>query len=58
MLPLAGVFMCIYMGWILPKERVYAMSESYLKGGYFQSWYFVIRFVAPLGILLAMVSLI
>ncbi|TLD83511.1 sodium-dependent transporter [Helicobacter sp. MIT 11-5569] len=58
LLPLAGVFMCLYMGWILPKERVYAMSEGHLKGIYFESWYFVIRFVAPLGILLAMVSLI
>ncbi|MCI5969321.1 sodium-dependent transporter [Helicobacter sp.] len=58
MLPLAGVFMCIYMGWILPKERVYAMSERHLKGIYFEVWYFVIRFVAPIGILVAMVSLI
>lgn len=58
MLPLAGVFMCVYMGWILPKERVYAMSEGHLKGIYFEAWYAVIRYIAPLGILIAMASLI
>lgn len=58
MLPLAGAFMCIYMGWILPKERVYAMSEGYLKGIYFEGWYMVIRYIAPLGILLTMASLV
>ncbi len=58
MLPLAGVFMCIYMGWILKKDKVYAMSGGYLKGIYFQSWYFTIRFIAPIGIIVAMINLI
>lgn len=58
MLPLAGVFMCFFMGWILPKERVYAMLEGNLTGIYFRVWYFVIRFIAPLGILAAMINLI
>lgn len=58
MLPLAGVFMCLYMGWILPKERVYAMLEGNLTGISFRIWYFVIRFIAPLGILAAMINLI
>ncbi len=58
MLPLAGVFMCLYMGWILPKKQVYAMLEGKLGGIFFKSWYFVIRFIAPLGILAAMVNLI
>lgn len=58
MLPLAGVFMCLYMGWLLPKERVYAMLEGKLTGIYFKGWYFVIRFIAPIGILAAMINLI
>ncbi|MDE5592106.1 MAG: sodium-dependent transporter, partial [Helicobacter sp.] len=58
MLPLSGVFMCIYMGWILKKDKVYAMSGGYLKGIYFQGWYFTIRFIAPIGIIAAMISLI
>lgn len=58
MLPLAGVFMCLYMGWILPKEQVYAMLEGKLSGIFFKGWYFAIRFIAPLGILAAMANLI
>ncbi|MDE5602309.1 MAG: sodium-dependent transporter [Helicobacter sp.] len=58
MLPLSGVFMCLYMGWILKKDKVYAMGSGYLKGIYFQSWYFIIRFIAPIGIIAAMISLI
>ncbi|WP_104721335.1 sodium-dependent transporter [Helicobacter mesocricetorum] len=58
MLPLAGVFMCIYMGWVLKKDKVYAMSGGYLKGIYFQTWYFIIRFIAPIGIIVAMINLI
>ena len=50
--------MCLYMGWILPKEQVYAMLEGKLSGIFFKGWYFVIRFIAPLGILAAMANLI
>ena len=56
--PLAGVFMCLYMGWLIPKNSVYAMTEGHLKGFYFECWYFFIRFVAPIGILIVMISLI
>ncbi|MDY3113534.1 MAG: sodium-dependent transporter [Helicobacter sp.] len=58
MLPLAGVFMCIFMGWILPKKQVYKMGEGYLAGFYFNAWYFIIKYIAPVGILIAMISLI
>ncbi|CAM2939307.1 sodium-dependent transporter [Helicobacter burdigaliensis] len=58
MLPLAGVFMCIYMGWILPKEKVYAMFEGHLTSFWFVGWYWTIRVIAPIGILIVMFSLI
>lgn len=56
MLPLAGVFLCAFVGWILPKSQVYAMREGYLHTIAFEIWYFVIRFIAPLGILAAMIQ--
>lgn len=56
MLPLAGVFLCAFVGWILPKLQVYAMCEGYLHTIAFEIWYFVIRFIAPLGILAAMIQ--
>lgn len=56
MLPLAGVFLCAFVGWILPKSQVYAMCEGYLRTIAFEIWYFVIRFIVPLGILAAMIQ--
>lgn len=56
MLPLAGVFLCVFVGWILPKSQVYAMCEGYLRTIAFEIWYFVIRFIVPLGILAAMIQ--
>lgn len=57
MLPLAGVFLCIFVGWILPKSQVYAMCEGNLTGKIFQIWYFIIRYIAPIGIIVSMITL-
>lgn len=57
MLPLAGVFMCLFVGWILPKNKAYAMCEGHLTGKIFHLWYFIIKYIAPLGILAAMITL-
>ncbi|MDD7346635.1 hypothetical protein [Helicobacter sp.] len=38
MLPLAGVFLCVFVGWILPKSQVYAMREGYLRTIAFEIW--------------------
>ena len=57
MLPLAGVFLCVFVGWVLPKSQVYAMCEGHLSGNVFQAWYFIVRFIAPVGIVVAMIRL-
>ena len=57
MLPLAGVFLCVFVGWVLPKSQVYAMCEGHLSGEVFEVWYFIVRFIAPVGIVVAMIRL-
>lgn len=57
MLPLAGVFLCVFVGWVLPKSQVYAMCEGHLSGMVFKTWYFIVRYIAPVGIVVAMVRL-
>lgn len=57
MLPLAGVFLCVFVGWVLPKSQVYAMCEGHLSGKVFGAWYFIVRYIAPVGIIVAMVRL-
>jgi len=50
MLPLSGFFIALYVGWVLSQRRVageLAMSNAGLYG----MWRFVLRFVAPLAVL-------
>lgn len=53
LLPLSGLLVAIFVGWILSKEKV--KEELGLTDGQYSLWLFVTRFVAPLcvfGILL------
>ena len=46
MLPLGGIFIAIFVGWIMKKEHVLdelGFQENFI----FKAWYFSIRFVAP-----------
>jgi len=53
LLPLGGFFTALYIGWRLKKELV---KEEFLKGttlGYlFTLWFFLIRWVAPVAVIL------
>jgi len=47
MLPLGGIFIALFVGWVMKKKDV--LDELQIKDGIiFRSWFFVIRFVAPL----------
>ena len=46
MLPLGGIFIAIFVGWVMKKEHVLeelGFQENFI----FKAWYFSIRFVAP-----------
>ena len=46
MLPLGGIFIAIFVGWVMKKEHV--LDELGLHEGFiFKAWYFSVRFVAP-----------
>jgi len=52
MLPLGGLFIVIFIGWVLPKKEV---TDEISNGGtlkikLFSLYYFIIRFIAPLAI--------
>jgi len=54
MLPLGGIFIAIFVGWVMKKKDV--LDELQIEDGIiFKSWFFVIRFVAP--VMVAMVLL-
>jgi len=46
MLPLGGIFIAIFVGWVMKKEHVLdelGFQENFI----FKAWYFSVRFVAP-----------
>ena len=46
MLPLGGIFIAIFVGWVMKKQDV--LNELQIEDGIiFKSWYFIIRFIAP-----------
>tara|TARA_B110000438_G_scaffold407_1_gene446 strand:+ start:46 stop:1449 length:1404 start_codon:yes stop_codon:yes gene_type:complete len=47
MLPMGGIFIAIFVGWIMKKEDI--LEELQMREGViFKSWYFVVRFIAPI----------
>jgi len=57
MLPVGGLIMSIFVGFILPKEEVQTVLQPYLKN-YFSIWYFSLRYIAPLALCIVILNLI
>ena len=57
MLPLGGLLMSIFVGYILPKSEVEATLKPYLKS-YFSIWYFSLRYIAPVALFIVILNLI
>ena len=58
MMPLGGVFIAIYVGWVL-KQSV--TEEEFAKGGNtsgYQTWLFLVRYVAPVVLLIIFINLV
>jgi len=57
LLPLGGLLIAIFIGYILQKERVYSVLKNEMGKRYFGIWYFSIRYIAPLALLFMMLNL-
>jgi NSS family neurotransmitter:Na+ symporter len=55
MLPLGGLFIAIFVGWILPQQRT-GEEVSMGDGLLFKAWRFVLRYIAPTCILLVFLN--
>ncbi len=57
MLPLGGLVMSIFVGYVVPKSEVEATLKPYLKG-YFPIWYFSLRYIAPVALFVVILNLL
>lgn len=51
-MPIGGMCAAIFVGWVLKKEALQILFEPYMRGIAFEIWYFFLRFIAPLAIIL------
>ena len=56
MLPIGGLLVAIFLGWRVGKQLPLAQLKTTDTSLLFQAWYFIIRFVAPVAIVLILLS--
>ncbi|RUM43654.1 MAG: sodium-dependent transporter [Hydrogenimonas sp.] len=57
LLPLGGLLIAIFVGYVLQKEQVYAALKNEMSQKLFNIWYFSIRYIAPLALIFMMLNL-
>ena len=56
MLPLGGLIMAVFVGFIIPKTQVESVMRPQLKWA-FDAWYFSLRYLTPVAMFVVMLSL-
>ncbi|SFC59071.1 sodium-dependent transporter [Tropicimonas isoalkanivorans] len=56
LLPIGGLLICIFAGWIVPSMMTREVSGDATPGVLTRGWLFILRFVAPVAILLILLS--
>jgi len=56
MLPLGGLIMAVFVGFIIPESEVQKVVKPQLKWAY-KPWYFSLRYITPVAMFVVMLSL-
>lgn len=56
MLPLGGLVMAVFVGYVIEKERVESVLKAHL-GRLFEVWYFSLRYIAPVALVVVMLNM-
>ncbi len=57
MLPLGGLVMAVFVGFVMEKERVETLMRPQLKWA-FDAWYFSLRYITPVAMFIVILSLL
>lgn len=57
MLPLAGLVMAVFVGYVVDKSRIEAVLKKPL-GLFFELWYFSLRYIVPIALVIVMLTLV
>jgi len=56
MMPLAGMFMAIFIGWFISRKNM--MDELAMEDKWFRVWYFMIKYICPIAILIVFYNIV
>jgi NSS family neurotransmitter:Na+ symporter len=56
MLPLGGLLMAVFVGFVMPRSEVEAVMKPQLQWA-FEAWYFSLRYITPVAMFVVMLSL-
>ena len=56
-MPVGALCIILFLGWRYPKAEVFdeLTNQGRLKAGYFRIYYFVLRFLAPIALLIILI---
>lgn len=56
--PLTALGTVLFLGWFMPKEAIFdeLSNGGKLKAGYFRFFYFIVRYLAPIALILVLVT--
>ncbi|WP_257928714.1 sodium-dependent transporter, SNF family [Campylobacter lari] len=56
MLPLGAITSAIFVGFFVDKMKIYNLFSKFMNKSIFEIWYFLLRFVAPVAIIVIMLN--
>ncbi|EGY3995569.1 sodium-dependent transporter [Campylobacter upsaliensis] len=55
-MPLGGILAAIFVGFVMKRKALEILFEPYMSGVFFKVWYFFLRFIAPLAIIIIAIN--
>ena len=58
MMPIGALLFTLFIGWYLPKVDVYdeLSNSGQLKARYFKIYYFIVKYIAPLALIIILLT--
>jgi len=56
LMPLGGIVLALFVGHVMDKRVVHEALSPYMSEGFYKTWLFIIKFIAPIAVLLILLN--
>lgn len=56
LMPISGICVAVFTGFFIKKETVYGLLSNHMSDTMFNIWYFAIRYVAPISVVIILIN--